>query len=69
VFISSSALVWNIELGCECDGLGVEDSEGAKSDVSYEKMLIEFGLGNFPGPDVLVAAAGLRGIGGCFSPS
>ena len=60
-FVSGSALVWDVELGCQRDGLGVEDPEGAESDVAHEEMLIKFGFRYFPGPNVLVAAAGLRG--------
>ena len=69
MFVSGSALVWDVELGCQRDGLGVEDSEGAESDVSHEEILIKFGFRYFPGPNILVAAAGLRGNSGCFSSS
>jgi hypothetical protein len=69
VFVSGSALVWDVELGCQRNGLGVEDPEGAESDVSHEEILIKFGFRDFPGPNIFVAAAGLRGNGGCFSSS
>ena len=50
----------NVELGCQLNRSGVEDSEGGESDIAHEEMLAPFRFGNFPCPNVFVAAAGDR---------
>ena len=42
VFVAGTTLVRNVELGCELNGTGIEDSKGIESDVAHEKVLVPF---------------------------